>query len=153
MLEPRLRYARCTTPNQTFDPRSITTPTARAPRTAPGLESLRRSHGTPNSSRIRAAQRSASVSTSWKLDPSTNAISRHVDLVNVAEILGLDIDGDDAWLAVRHPGQVGAVLRIDIATGAVVEEHAVSLPAAVKLDAEHAWVASYLTNELLGFPR
>ncbi len=51
-------------------PRSMTTPTARAPRTAPGLDSLSRSHCTPNSSRISAAQRSASVSTSWKLEAS-----------------------------------------------------------------------------------
>jgi hypothetical protein len=89
----------------------------------------------------------------WAIDPATNAITSDVDLVNVAEILGIDIDGDDAWLAVRHPGQVGAVIRMDLVSGTVVEEHAVSLPAAVKLDAEHAWVASYLTNELLGYPR
>ena len=47
---------------------------------------------------------------------------------------------------------IGAVLRVDLATGAVVDEFPVSLPAAVRLDADHAWVASYLTNELLGFP-
>jgi hypothetical protein len=89
----------------------------------------------------------------WAIDPETNAVSRHVPLTNVIEILALDIDGDDAWLAVRKTGRVGAVLRLDLATGTLVNEFAVSLPAAVKLDDEHAWVASYLTNELLGFDR
>ena len=89
----------------------------------------------------------------WAIDPSTNTIARHVPLANVSEILALDIDGDDAWLAVRRGGGVGAVLRLDLATGEPVDEFAVSLPAAVRLDDEHAWVASYLTNELIGFER
>jgi hypothetical protein len=89
----------------------------------------------------------------WAIDPATNAIARHVPLANVSEILALDIDGNDAWLAVRRGGSVGAVLRLDLATGEPVDEFAVSLPAAVRLDDEHAWVASYLTNELIGFER
>jgi len=68
-------------------------------------------------------------------------------------VLALDVDGDDAWLAIRHPGPVGAVLRLDLATGDVVEEHPVSLPAAVKIASDRVWVASYLTNELIGFAR
>ena len=45
-------------------PRSITTPTAFEPRTAPGLDNFRRNHDTLNSSSTICAQRSASVSTS-----------------------------------------------------------------------------------------
>ena len=89
----------------------------------------------------------------WALDPSTNTISRHVSLEGVTEILGLDIEGDEAWLAVRRAGAVGAVLRLDLETGAVAGEHSVSLPAAVRIGPDRAWVASYLTNELLGFER
>ena len=89
----------------------------------------------------------------WAIDPATNELVRHVPLENVLEILGLDIDGDDAWLAVRHPGYVGAVLRLDLATGEVVDEFPVSLPAAVRIGTDRAWVASYMTNELLGFAR
>ena len=54
-----------------FVPRSMRTPTAFAPRTAPGLESFRRTQETPNSSRTISAQRSARVSTRPKLDDST----------------------------------------------------------------------------------
>lgn len=35
----------------------------------------------------------------------------------------------------------------------VVAEYPVSLPAAVKVGPGRAWVASYLTNELLGYAR
>jgi hypothetical protein len=89
----------------------------------------------------------------WAIDPATNAVARRVPLDDLIEILALDVDGDDAWLGVRHPGYVGAVLRLDLRTGRVVAEHAVSLPAAVRLTADRAWVASYMTNELLGLTR
>ena len=89
----------------------------------------------------------------WAIDPASNAVTRRLPLEDVAEILALDVDGAEAWLAVRHPDQVGAVIRLDLASGDVVAEHAISLPAAVRLAPDRAWVASYLTNELLGFSR
>jgi len=89
----------------------------------------------------------------WAIDAGSNLVTRRVALTNVFEVLALDVDGDDAWLAIRHPGPVGAVLRLDLATGDVVEEHPVSLPAAVKIASDRVWVASYLTNELIGFAR
>jgi hypothetical protein len=89
----------------------------------------------------------------WAIDPASNAVVREIALENVIEVLALDLQGDEAWLAIRHPGHVGAVLRLDLADGEVIEEHAVSLPAAVKIAPDRAWVASYLTNELLGFSR
>ena len=51
------------------------------------------------------------------------------------------------------PGHVGRVLRLALPGGAVVAEHDVSLPAAVRLAPNRAWVASYLENELVGFSR
>ena len=89
----------------------------------------------------------------WAIDPATNAIAREVPLGDVIEILGMDVDGDEGWLAVRRGGRAGRVLRLDLASGRVLEEHRVELPAAVRLAPDRAWVASYLSNELLGFPR
>jgi hypothetical protein len=89
----------------------------------------------------------------WAIDPATNEISRHVPLENLIEILALDIDGDEAWIAARRPGHVGTLLRLDLATGAIEAEFPVTLPAAVRIAADRVWVASYLTNELLGFER
>lgn len=89
----------------------------------------------------------------WAIDPASDEVSRRVPLANLIEILALDVDGDEAWLAVRHPGRVGAVVRLDVATEQVVAEFSVSLPAGVAIDASHVWVTSYDTNELLGFER
>jgi hypothetical protein len=89
----------------------------------------------------------------WAIDPTTNAVTRQVPLEDVIEILALDIQGDEGWVAVRRTGQIGRVLRLDLATGQLVAELPVSLPAAVRIGADRAWVASYLTNELLGFAR
>ena len=89
----------------------------------------------------------------WAIDPARNAVSRTLALVDVSEILAMDIDGDDAWIAVRRPGHVGAVIRLDLKDGRVVGEYPVSLPAAVRIAGNRVWVASYLTNELLGFAR
>jgi hypothetical protein len=89
----------------------------------------------------------------WAIDAGSNEVVRRVPLIDVFEVLALDVDGDDAWLAIRRPGPVGAVLRLDVGTGEVLEEHRVSLPSAVKIAPDRTWVASYLTNELVGFAR
>lgn len=89
----------------------------------------------------------------WALDPATNNVVRQVALEGVDEILGVDIDGDEAWLAVRRAGRVGRVLQLDLSTGRVMVEHSVALPAAVRIAPDHAWVASYLDNTLVGFAR
>jgi hypothetical protein len=89
----------------------------------------------------------------WAVDPATNVVVRRVPLQNVTEVLALDIAGQEAWLAVRRPGDFGAAIEVDLATGAVRSEFRVSLPAAVRIADDRVWVASYLTNELLGFQR
>ena len=89
----------------------------------------------------------------WAIDPATSTVPRRIPLTDLAEILALDVDGGDAWIAARRPGRVGVVVRLDLATGAVVSTAAVSLPAGVALTSTRAWVTSYDTAELLGFER
>jgi outer membrane protein assembly factor BamB len=89
----------------------------------------------------------------WAIDPETNTVAQTVPVANVIEILAMDIDGTDAWIAARRPGHVGVLLRLDLEDGRVVAEYPVSLPAAVRIVGDRVWVASYLTNELLGFAR
>jgi outer membrane protein assembly factor BamB len=89
----------------------------------------------------------------WALDPATGEIMRRIALENLIEVLALDIDGDDAWIAARHPGHVGTVLHLDLASEAVVEEIPIDLPAAVAIAPERVWVASYSTKELVGIER
>jgi hypothetical protein len=89
----------------------------------------------------------------WAIDPATNSVARRVPLDGVIEVLAMDVADEDAWLAVRRTGHVGAVLHVDLARGAIASEVAVSLPAAVRIAPDRVWVASYLTNELLGYRR
>ena len=92
--------------------------------------------------------------TLWVLDPGTQE-TREIPLPGVDEILAMDVDVDtnEAWLAVRMTGRVGAVLRVDVARGAIVGTAPVSLPAAVKIVGSEVYVASYLDNELLVYRR
>ncbi len=89
----------------------------------------------------------------WALDPATSEVTKRITLERLIEILALDIDGDEAWIAARRLGYLGTVLSLDIATGEVVGEVAVDLPAAIRIAPDRVWVASYSTNELLGFAR
>jgi len=89
----------------------------------------------------------------WAIDPATNDVVKHVPLKDVAEILGMDVEGDDAWIAIRHPGRIGAVIRIDLATGRQTEDHPASLPAAIEIAGDTVWVTDYETDALLGFAR
>jgi hypothetical protein len=89
----------------------------------------------------------------WAIDPKSNRITRRVPLDDLSEILALDIDADEAWIAARRPGRIGTVVQLDLKTAQVVSKHAVSLPAGVRITPDRAWVTSYDTNELVGFDR
>ncbi len=89
----------------------------------------------------------------WAIDPAKAAVTRRFPLADLSEILDLDIEGDDAWIAVRHPGRVGAVIRLDLSTGKEVADIPADLPAAVVIAGERAWVTDYTSGALLGFDR
>ena len=89
----------------------------------------------------------------WAIDPATNAVTRRYPLSDVSEILDLDVEGDDVWIAVRHPGRIGAVIRLDLATGEEVADIPVDLPAAVVIEDDRTWVTDYEAGALLGFDR
>ena len=89
----------------------------------------------------------------WAIDPASGTVIRRYPLTDVSEILDLDVKGDDAWIAVRHPGRVGAVIRLDLATGNEVADIPVTLPAAVVIAGDSTWVTDYTSGALLGFER
>lgn len=89
----------------------------------------------------------------WAIDPAAGTVIRRFPLEGVMEVLDLDVDGDDAWLAVRHPGRVGAVIRLDLATGQQVLDVPADLPAAVVIEGDLAWVTDDSAGALLGFTR
>jgi hypothetical protein len=89
----------------------------------------------------------------WAIDPATNAVVRRIPLEDVDEILALDVDGDEAWIAARRPGRVGTVFELDLDTGKTDAETLVSLPAGVKLTVDRVWVTDYDGNEVIGIVR
>jgi hypothetical protein len=91
----------------------------------------------------------------WAIDPDSNEATRRVALDGVDEILAmaLDVDAGEAWLAVRTPGRVGAVIAVDLESGAVLSDTPVSLPAGIRLTPDRAWVTDYDRDELVGIPR
>jgi outer membrane protein assembly factor BamB len=89
----------------------------------------------------------------WAIDPASGAVTKRYPLTDVIEVLDLDVDRDDAWIAVRHPGRVGAIIRLDLATGTEIADIPAGLPAAVVIDGDRTWVTDYEANALLGFDR
>jgi DNA-binding beta-propeller fold protein YncE len=86
----------------------------------------------------------------WGVDPATNAVAQHVPLDGLIEILDLDVAGERAWIAARKPGRVGVVVGVDLATGRVVGEAPVSLPAGVVIAGDQVWATNYDGDELIG---
>ena len=89
----------------------------------------------------------------WVIDPAAGQVKHRFPLTDVDEILDLDVEGDDAWIAVRHPGRIGAVLRVDLATGNEVADVPAELPAAVVIAGDRVWVTDYEADALLVFDR
>jgi hypothetical protein len=89
----------------------------------------------------------------WAIDPTTNEVSRQVPLTGLIEILALDIADGEAWIAARRPGYVGTVIALDLASGTILSEFDVSLPAGVAITPTEVWVTNAQSNELLGLPR
>ena len=86
----------------------------------------------------------------WAIDPATDSVKLKIPLSDVSEVLDLDVEGDDAWIAIRHPGRVGAVIRVDLTTGEQIDDVPVVLPAQVVIAGEKVWVTDY---EIRSAPR
>ncbi|HEY7131722.1 MAG TPA: hypothetical protein VH440_05690 [Candidatus Limnocylindrales bacterium] len=88
----------------------------------------------------------------WGIDPKTNAVTVHVPLRGLDEILDLDVDeaGKHAWIAARKPGRVGVVVGVEIPSGRVLGEVPVSLPAGIAIGSDRVWATNYDGDELIG---
>jgi hypothetical protein len=89
----------------------------------------------------------------WAIDTATNTVARRVPLASLIEVLAIDISGNEAWVAARHPGYVGTILRIDLDNGEVLGEWPASLPASIKVGTDAVWAVDYETDELIRIPR
>jgi DNA-binding beta-propeller fold protein YncE len=87
----------------------------------------------------------------WAVDPVSNEVRLRLPLEDTIEVLHLAVAETALWLGVRRPGYVGAVLRVDLASGRVTGEAAVGLPARLLYADGRVYVVDWETNALVRF--
>jgi hypothetical protein len=87
----------------------------------------------------------------WAVDPYTKETRVSIPLENTIEVFSVAFTETSLWTAVRRPGYVGRVLRLDRATGQLLGEAEVALPARVAKLQGDIFVVDWETNTLLRF--
>ena len=60
---------------------------------------------------------------------------------NSIEVLSLEVDGEQLWVGIRHPGHIGAVVQIDRPTGTVIAEFDdIDIPARMAIGFGALWI-------------
>jgi outer membrane protein assembly factor BamB len=91
----------------------------------------------------------ASPTELWAVAPATGEVTRRVAVPNSMEVMGLAIDGRTAWVGMRHPGYVGAVLKLDLDSGKVHKEVPLDIPARIVLAFGSVWVADSGSSKVM----
>jgi len=85
----------------------------------------------------------------WAVDVATGRLARQIPLANSMEVISLGLGFDAIWVGMRHPGYVGAVLRLDPASGAVLDElRDVKIPARIEFGFDSVWITDSGTSSL-----
>jgi outer membrane protein assembly factor BamB len=87
----------------------------------------------------------------WAVDPFTKETRVSFPLENTIEVFSIAVTETSLWTAVRRPGYVGRVLRLDRATGQLLGEAEVALPARVVELQGDIFVVDWETNSLFRF--
>jgi hypothetical protein len=82
------------------------------------------------------------------VDVSTAKVVRRIHLDDSIEVLSMAIGGGSIWLGMRHIGRVGAVERIDLASGEVLADVPVDIPARIVLAFGSVWVTDSGSGDL-----
>jgi streptogramin lyase len=91
----------------------------------------------------------ASPTQLWAVDERTGAVKRTVRLTDSTEVMSLAVGLDAIWVGLRHAGRVGAVLRLDPATGQVLDElRQITIPARIVIGFGSAWVTDSGSSSL-----
>ena len=85
----------------------------------------------------------------WAVDEKTGALVRRVPLADSMEVLSLELGYGAIWVGIRHPGRIGAVLRLDATTGKVVDEvRDIEIPARIAAGFGSIWVTDSGSSKL-----
>jgi streptogramin lyase len=77
----------------------------------------------------------------WAVDATTGAVVKRITLDDSMEVLSLGLGFGAIWVGIRHPGRIGAVLRLDPDSGEVLGElDDVDIPARIEFGFGSVWV-------------
>ena len=91
----------------------------------------------------------ASTDRLWVVDTRTGKVARSVPLTDSTEVLSLGLGFDAIWVGIRHPGRVGAVLKLDAASGKQLSEVPVDIPARIETGFGSVWVTDSGSRSLV----
>ena len=85
----------------------------------------------------------------WAVDPSTGSVAAQIALEDSIEVISLGVGETEIWTGIRRLGFVGAVLRINRASGEVLDEfREIEIPARVAFGFDSVWITDSGSNEL-----
>ncbi len=87
----------------------------------------------------------------WAVDTGSGRIVRRISLQDSEEVLSMAVDDRSMWLGMRHIGRVGAVERLALASGRVLADLPVDIPARIVLAFGSAWVTDSGSGDLYRF--
>jgi len=70
-------------------------------------------------------------------------------LTDSTEVLSLALGFDAIWVGIRHPGRVGAVLKLDATSGKQAAEIPVDIPARIEIGFGSVWVTDSGSSSLV----
>ena len=91
----------------------------------------------------------ASPDSLWAVDPQTGEVVSRIELEDSIEVMSLGVGESEIWTGIRRPGRIGAVLRIDRASGEVLDEFSdVEIPARIAFGFDSVWITDSGSNLL-----
>jgi outer membrane protein assembly factor BamB len=85
----------------------------------------------------------------WVVDTRIGKVARRIPLTDSIEVLSLGLGFDAIWVGIRHPGRVGAVLKLDGTSGKQVAEVPVDIPARIETGFGSVWVTDSGSRSLV----
>jgi hypothetical protein len=85
----------------------------------------------------------------WAVEPATGDVVQRVPLEDSTEVMALAMQAHTAWVGLRHPGSVGAVVEVDLRTGEVRREVPVDIPARIQLGFGSVWVSDSGSSDVV----
>jgi outer membrane protein assembly factor BamB len=85
----------------------------------------------------------------WAVHPATGEVVERIPLEDSTEVMALAVEGRTAWVGMRHPGSVGAVVEVDLQTGEARREVPVDIPARIQLGFGSVWVSDSGSSDVV----